>query len=138
MKLFFFLIIPFTLFSTNIEILNDYDLGLQKAKLENKLLYVLISSQKCKWCKKFENTTLNNDSIKDRLSKEFVVVELILEHDTIDERFKTTPIPRHYFLDLNSNIIYEALGYRDSVLFDSFMDNAQDRNKKINLKKGKK
>ena len=138
MKLFFFLIIPFTLFSTNIEILNDYDLGLQKAKLENKLLYVLISSQKCKWCKKFENTTLNNDSIKDRLSKEFVVVELILEHDTIDERFKTAPIPRHYFLDLNSNIIYEALGYRDNVLFNSFMNNAQNRNKKINLKKGKK
>jgi len=27
------------------------------------------------------------------------------------------------------------LGYRDSVLFDSFMDNAQNRNKKINLKK---
>ena len=135
MRLFFFLIIPFTLFSTNIEILNDYDLGLQKAKLENKLLYVLVSSKECKWCKKFEETTLSNDLIKKRLNKEFVVVELIREHDKIDKRFKTTPIPRHYFLDSNSKIIYEALGYRDSVLFDSFMDNAQNRNKKINLKK---
>ena len=138
MKLFLLLMISFNLFAVDIEILSDYEKGLKKAKVENKLLYVLVSSQECKWCKKFEDTTLNNDSIKDRLSKEFVVVELILEHNKIDERFKTTPIPRHYFIDSNNKIIYEALGYRDSVLFDSFMDNAQDRNKKINLTKGKK
>ena len=132
------MIIPLTLFATNIEILNDYDVGLQKAKVEKKLLYVLISSENCRWCKKFEKTTLSDTLIKDRLKKEFIVVKLIRENDEIDDKFKTTPIPRHYFLDLDGNIIYSALGYRDKVLFDSFMDNAQERKEKFNLKKDKK
>jgi len=137
MKLFLLLVISFNLFAVNIEKLNDYNQGLKKAKIENKLLYVLISSEKCKWCKKFKETTLTKNSIKNRLSKEFIVIELIVGQDVIDEKFKTTPIPRHYFLNSKNKIIYEALGYRDSVLFDSFMDNAQERNKKNNLKKDK-
>jgi len=138
MRLFLYLLIPFTLFATDIKILNNYDLGLQKAKQEHKLVYVLISSQECQWCNKFEKTTLSNSSIQDRLNEEFVVVKLTLEHNKIDKKFKTTPIPRHYFLDSSGNIIYSALGYRDKDLFDSFMDNTQERYKKINLKKGKK
>jgi hypothetical protein len=132
MRLFLYLIIPFTLFAVDIEVLSDYKVGLQKAKAENKLVYVLISSTECRWCRKFEKNTLKDSMIVDRLKKEFVVVKLLREKDVIDEKFETSPIPRHYFLDSDANIVYSALGYRDKVLFDSFMDNAQERKNKFN------
>jgi len=109
----------------------DYSKALQTAKKEHKLVYVLIVSDTCKWCKKFENTTLQNKKIKERVNKEFVRVLLSRDRHFIPQGFKTSPVPRHYFVDENGKILYSALGYRDAELFNSFMDNAQENYKKI-------
>jgi len=135
MKYFIFTIfITLTLFSKNINYLNNYEEALKNAKKENKLLYVLITSPSCQWCRKFESTTLKNTLIQDRLNEEFITLHLSLGRDNIDKKFKTSPVPRHYFTDTSGEILYSALGYRDQALFDSFMDNAQDRYKKNKIK----
>ena len=81
-----------TLFSAQLQWLNDYDEALKNAQKEHKLVYILVVSDTCKWCKKFENKTLQNKQIKERVNKEFVTVLLS----------------------------------RDTELFNSFMDNAQE------------
>ncbi len=120
-----------SLFGADINYSNNYKRALSDAKKENKLVYMLITSQTCRWCKKFEKTTLQDENIKKRLYSEFIPVHLCRDKDFIPLKFKTAPVPRHYFVDSYGNILYAALGYRDVELFDSFMDNAQNKyNKK--------
>jgi len=117
---------------------DNYDEALAQAKKEHKLVYTLITSSTCGWCRKFEKTTLQDTMVKKRLTKEFITVQLTRDFDTIPKEFKTSPVPRHYFTDSNGKILYSSLGYRKVECFDSFMDNAQEKYE-INLtKKDKK
>ena len=123
------------LFSAELNWSNDYNKTLLKAKKENKPVYILITSQSCKWCIRFENTTLQDKNIKKRLHSQFMTLHLSREKDYIPSKFKTAPVPRHYFVDSNGDILYMALGYRDVELFDSFMSNAQEKQKSNNTAK---
>jgi len=106
---------------------SDYAKALIQAKNENKFVYVFITSDSCQWCRKFENTTLKDTSIKQRLEKEYVTIQLSRDANIIPDKFQTSPVPRHYFLDKNGAILYNTLGYRDVELMHSFMDNTKER-----------
>ncbi|WP_457744723.1 DUF255 domain-containing protein [Sulfurimonas sp.] len=120
----------FTLNAMNLGWSNNYEKALKNAKVENKLVYVLITSDNCRWCRKFEMTTLQDKQIKERLKKQFITIHLSRERDVVPSYFKTAPIPRHYFVDGVGNILYSSLGYRDAEVFNIFMDYAQDNYKK--------
>jgi hypothetical protein len=111
---------------------HDYAKALQQAKLYHKIVYVLITSPDCRWCKKFERTTLQDKGIQKRLKEDFITVHLSRGWDDIPSKFKTAPIPRHYFVDATGKILYSSLGHRDVEMFHAFMDEA-----KHNLKIGK-
>jgi len=100
---------------------HDYQKALQKAKKEHKPVYILIVSDTCRWCKKFEEVTLNDPKIKERINKEFVTVILSRDKDEIPKYFKVSPIPRHYFVNCKGNILFSSFGYRDADIFDFFM-----------------
>jgi len=125
---FFFLLLflSVTLFGSELRWSHDYSKALLDAKKEHKLVYVLIVSDTCRWCKKFENTTLQNKKIKERVNKEFVTVLLSRDRHLIPKGLQTSPVPRHYFLDETGKILYASLGYREEEMFNSFMDNAQE------------
>ena len=120
-------LLTYSLFGANIDWPNNYEEALAQAKKENKLVYIFITSDSCRWCREFENTTLQVKEIKDRLHKEFVAIHLSRDRHTIPEQFKTAPVPRHYFTDAEGNILYASLGHRKVECFDSFMDNAQNK-----------
>lgn len=115
------------LMSAELKWLDDYNTALREAKKEHKLIYIFISSSTCGWCHKFEKTTLEDEAIKKRLAKEFVTLHLIRDFDDIPAKFKTSPVPRHYFTDAKGDILYNSLGYRKVDVFESFMDNAQEK-----------
>ena len=115
------------LFSSDLGWSSDYEKALIQAKKENKFVYVLITSDSCRWCRKFEQTTLLDMDIEDRLEDEYITIHLSRDQHKIPGKFKTSPVPRHYFLDQKGDILYDTLGYRDVELFNSFMDNAKER-----------
>ena len=115
------------LFSSDLGWSSDYDKALIQAKKENKFVYVLITSDSCRWCRKFEQTTLLDMDIEDRLEEEYITLHLSRDQHKIPGKFKTSPVPRHYFLDQKGDILYDTLGYRDVEMFNSFMDNAKER-----------
>ena len=121
------ILLAVTLMATELQWLDNYDTAMQKAKKENKLIYVFISSSTCGWCDKFEKTTLQDENVKKRLKKEFVSVHLVREFDTVPQKFATAPVPRHYFTDSQGNILYNSLGYRKADTFQAFMDNAEEK-----------
>ncbi len=120
-------IVTTALFSMDLGWSDDYKQTLKNAQKSGKLVYVLITSDNCKWCRKFEKTTLQDKEIQKRLYSEFEVVHLSRERDFIPENFETAPIPRHYFVDAKGTILYNSLGHRGLECFDAFMDNAQDK-----------
>ena len=115
------------LFGSDLGWSSDYDKALIQAKKENKFVYILITSDSCRWCRKFEQTTLLDMDIEDRLEEEYITIHFSRDRHTIPPKFKTSPVPRHYFLDQKGDILYDTLGYRDVELFNSFMDNAKER-----------
>lgn len=132
MKYYFYLLIA--LFAINLNLSaeeinwpHDYEKALIQAKKENKFVYVLITSDSCRWCRKFEQTTLLDMDIEDRLEEEYITIHLSRDQHKIPDKFKTTPVPRHYFLDQKGDILYDTIGYRDVELMNSFMDNAKER-----------
>jgi hypothetical protein len=125
-KLLLLLTFTLSLFAAELDWPHDYKVALAQAKKENKVLYVLLTSDNCRWCRKFESTTLQEKVIKDKLHKNFVVVHISRDRDFVPKIFETTPVPRHYFVDGDENILYESLGHRGVECFDAFMDSALD------------
>ncbi len=121
------LLLVSTLFSAELGWSHDYEQTLSDAKKEHKLVYVLITSDSCRWCREFENTTLQDEQIQKKLYKNFETVHLSRDRDKIPAQFKTAPVPHHYFTDAEGNILYSSLGHRGVECFDSFMDNAQNK-----------
>ena len=107
--------------------IEDYDDALKIAQKENKRIYMFIVSNNCGWCKKFESTTLKDKKILQRLKKQYVLLHLIREIDDIPSKFKTTPIPRHYFLTNKGEVIFPVVGYRDVETFNNFLDTVNER-----------
>ncbi len=123
-----------SLFGADIDWPSDYKAALQEAKQEHKLVYIFITSDSCRWCRKFEATTLQDEGIKKRLLQEFVTIHMSRDQVKIPEQFKTAPVPRHYFVDADGKILYSSLGHRCIEIFDSFMDNAHQADEKNKTK----
>jgi len=106
---------------------DDYNKALELAKVQDKRVYLLIVSNSCGWCRKFENTTLKDKKILKRLNKNYILLHLVRGVDNIPLNFKTSPIPRHYFSTKNGKIIFPVVGYRDVESFNGFLDTVNER-----------
>ena len=109
----------------------DYKEALKLAEKNNKRVYMLIVSSDCQWCNKFENTTLKNAQILQRLEEKYILLHLVRDFDDIPSQYKTSPVPRHYFIDSKGKIVFPIVGYRDVDMFNDFLDNADVRYKRL-------
>lgn len=129
MKIFISLFIVYsTLFSTEINWLNDYDEALAEAKKQEKGVYLFIGADECRWCDRFKKLTLSNQRAIDRLEEEYVLLYLSRDRHNIPKQFVTKGVPRHYFLTNRGEIIHADRGSRE---VDGFLDLIEE----VNLKK---
>lgn len=105
----------------------NYHTALKMAQEQNKRVYMLIVSDDCRWCKKFERTTLKDKKLLKRLNKQYILLHIVRDKNYIPSRFKTAPIPRHYFLTSKGKDIFPVVGYRDIDTFNSFLDSVDER-----------
>ena len=99
----------------------DYEKTMQQAKKEHKNVYILMTSSNCRWCRKFENTTLKDKEIMDKLKSKYILMHLDKDFDDFPEKFKVKRVPSHFFVKPNEEIIYKFPGYWNSEDFLSFM-----------------
>ena len=125
------LTLSLALFATEPDFTNDYNKALKKAKLENKDVYMLITSESCGWCRKFELITLNNKKAMDILKKNFVLLHITRDKDYMPDKFVAKRVPKHYFLTKDEQVIYSVLGYWNPEDFTSFIDEAKKRKKEL-------
>jgi thioredoxin-related protein len=125
---YIFIILFFTtLLCGSVDWQTNYHSALNKAQDENKRIYLLIVSDDCRWCRKFKKITLKDKKILKKLDEKYILLILNRDKNYIPNKFKTSPIPRHYFLTSNGEIVYPIVGYRDVEMFSDFIKNANDR-----------
>ncbi len=113
---------------------DDYDIAHQKALKENKIFYVFIVSENCRWCHKMQETTMQDKDIIAQLSKDFIAVELIRGFDDYPEILQANMVPKHYFLTPNEKKLYALPGYWDAEDFRSILDDVVKKFKKFKAK----
>jgi len=101
-----------------------------KAKKESKPLMVLITSEQCRWCRKFEATTLQDEQIISRLNSQFATVHVTRDKSVYPKSLTAQMVPMNYFLDANGKVIYSIPGYWPVEDYQSILDDALRRYKK--------
>ena len=136
LKLFFALISLSTiLLSANLQWNSDYKKALQDAKMQNKDVYMLITSESCRWCRKFESTTLQDKSVIKRLKKKYILLHVDRDKNSFPSMFKAKRVPRHYFVTAKGEVIYSFLGFWEKDDFYSFLNDVNERKLKIKNRK---
>lgn len=107
----------------------SYKKALEKAKKAKKGVYMLITSDTCKWCKKFKSKTLIDNSVIEKLKEKYILLQVSRDSNFIPEIFNIKRVPRHYFLTDKGESIYTFLGYWNVPDFMSFLPGL--RKKKI-------
>lgn len=106
---------------------HDYKAAQRKACQEAKMVYVLITTPTCRWCRRFERTTLVDPAIKKRLDTLAVTVEVSRGEGTYPDSLKAPVVPMHYFLAPNEKILVKMPGHWSVEDFDSILNDAQRR-----------
>ncbi len=115
------------LFATDIAWNDTYEQAQAKAKKESKPLLVLITSEQCGWCRKFEATTLQNEDVISKLNSKFVAVHVTRDKSIYPKNLSAKMVPMNYFLDANGKVIYSMPGYWPVEDYQSILDDAIQR-----------
>jgi len=92
---------------------------------------MLVVSDDCRWCKKFERTTLKDKKILKKLKEKYVLLHLSRDSNYIPKKYKTSPIPRHFFLTSTGEVVFPVVGYRDVETFNGFLDDVEKRYERL-------
>ncbi len=117
------------LLATELGFSNDYNAVMKQAEKENKDVYMLITSESCRWCRKFEDLTLSNPTFVKEFKKEYVVLHITRNKDIVPSQFFAKRVPKHYFLTNKGEEIHSFLGYWNVEDFSSFLLDVKDRKK---------
>ena len=115
------------LFGAELDWNDDYDKALKEAKAQNKDVYMLVTSSNCKWCKKFQKTTLQDEATIERLKQQYVLLHIDKNKNYMPKKFKKKKVPRHYFITNKGEVIYSFLGYWDVEDFASFLEDVDKK-----------
>lgn len=125
-----FLIVPIWLMSADINWSSSFADAQAQAQKENKPLMVLITSEQCRWCRKFEATTLQNDEIVGRINSRFTAVHVTRDKSVYPQNLSAKMVPMSYFLDRDGKVIYKIPGYWGVEDYNSVLDDALRKYKK--------
>jgi thioredoxin-related protein len=93
------------------EIYTNYNEAFSLAKSENKAVFILFSTEYCRWCTKLKETTLKDSKLKSRLEKEFIVLFLDRDKDSYPSKYKVKGVPAVYMTDKNEEVFTSMVGY---------------------------
>ena len=121
-KLITILLLALYLFSNELNFSTDYEKTKALAKKEHKDVYILMISSSCGWCRKFENTTLKDKEVIDKLKSKYLLLHLDKDFDEYPAKFKVKRVPSHFFITPKGEIIYKFPGYWGNEDFLSFIE----------------
>ncbi|MCX6061409.1 MAG: DUF255 domain-containing protein [Campylobacterales bacterium] len=130
-KLLALCLLAISVFGADITWNGSYDQALVKAKKEGKPLMVLITSETCRWCRKLESTTLQDDEIVSRINISFQAVNVTKDKSIYPKNLSAKMVPMSYFIDpRNGKVLYSIPGFWGTEDYNSILDDAIQKYKK--------
>lgn len=113
-KIFFSIILLFsTLNAVELNWEHNYDNALERAKEENKMVYLFIGADVCKHCDRFKKQTLSNKDLIESMKEQYILLYMSRDRHKIPDGFKKCGVPFHYFLTSTGEIIAQVQGSRE-------------------------
>jgi thiol-disulfide isomerase/thioredoxin len=94
--------------------------AMQKARAENKLVFIDAYTTWCGPCKMMDKQTFSDDDVAAFFNEKFVNLKLDMEKgdgQTIQLRYKIAAFPTLLFLNADGEVIHKALGFQDAEQF---------------------
>lgn len=129
-KLAFLAFVTANLFAADIAWNETFEQAQAKAKKESKPLMVLITSEQCRWCRKLEATTLQDDEIVTKVNTQFIPVHVTRDKSVYPKNLTAKMVPMSYFLDAEGKVVYSIPGYWPPEDYQSVLDDALRKAKK--------
>lgn len=90
---------------------SNYKEAFLVAKKEKKPLFILFTTEHCRWCKKLKEITLKNREIIKRLNSEFIVLELDKYYSSYPKSYDVSAVPTLYLTNNNGDVFTSIVGY---------------------------
>ncbi len=96
----------------------DYATALKKAKKAKKPLMLLLVSNFCPWCRKFEQRVLLKKDVNERIHADYIPLILNKERDSFPKKFDMSFTPIVHFIDYKTEESYKSVaGYNNKEEF---------------------
>jgi len=123
-KLFILLVVAISLFgidwSGKVNWAMNYDVAVNLAKSQNKLIMIDISKSDCPPCKYLATKVYTDDEVASYINKHFVPLFYLVDKDNLPvivENYFTGTTPTIMFLDPNGKLVYNMIGARPPKTF---------------------
>lgn len=117
----------------------NYEAGWEKAKAENKHMFVDFTATWCVWCKRLEANTFSKEPVIKALTEDFVAVKVwekspdtveidglrISEQDLRKREFRATSFPQLWFVSPKGTRIGPVKGYISADKLLGYLDIVQ-------------
>ncbi len=101
----------------------DYKSGIELAKSQNKLVYMVFYSNSCSYCKLMDEKTFSDLKVIDYLSERYIPIRVNGDKNRdIASLYKVRAYPASFFLKSNSDVSGSKMGYMDVKNFLKLVD----------------
>ncbi len=129
-KIALWLMVPLWLMGADIKWSDSFAEAQAKAKKESKPMLVIITTEQCRWCRKLESTTLEDEAIINQINSKFAAVHVTRDKSVYPKNLTATMVPMSYFLDPNGKVLHSMPGYWPIEDYRSILDDALRKYKK--------
>ncbi len=101
-------------FASHLDYQRDYNTALALAKTKNKPLMLVVGTDYCPWCRKFERKTLKYSTVAIIINKEFIaiVVDKNKDKGSYPSKYSSPITPAVFFINpKDSSTIGKSVGY---------------------------
>ena len=119
-----------TMFAGEIEWNSGYEVAKAKAQKEDKIIYAVITSETCQWCRRLENSTLEDRAVVENMNSKFSAVALTRGKDKYPPCLKAKMVPMSYFLTPDGRVLYSVPGYWNEEDYLSILGDVERKYKK--------
>jgi len=131
MRLFMMMtLLIFSMFADEVEWEDSFSAAKAKALKEDKIIYALITSETCRWCRKLESTTLEEPQVTTNINNKYSAVALTRGKDKYPPCLKAPMVPMSYFLTPEGRVLFSVPGYWSKEDYLSIMEDVERKYKK--------